>query len=71
MYSENDAMLQYKENVDLKTLRNAARALYYSGKVLPVDRKIHLQAVLCDKLGVSPQLITTEYLENIINIDYL
>lgn len=54
---------------DVKALRSAARALYYSGDVIPKERQTQLQAVISDKLGVSAQLLTQQFLENIINID--
>lgn len=62
---------QFQEVVELRAVKSAARALLYNSCVIPEQRKLHLQSVICNKLSMSSDQLSADALQEIINIDCL
>ncbi|XP_054273426.1 exonuclease 3'-5' domain-containing protein 2-like isoform X2 [Macrosteles quadrilineatus] len=53
----------------LRAIRSAARALYYFGDVIPVQRRTELEQVLLNELQVPSEQLTKEFFKSLINIE--
>lgn len=61
--------VQAQEVPQLRAIRSAARALYYFGDAIPVQRRTELEQVLLDELQVPSEQLTKEFFKSLINIE--
>uniref|UniRef100_A0A1B6G6L3 3'-5' exonuclease domain-containing protein n=1 Tax=Cuerna arida TaxID=1464854 RepID=A0A1B6G6L3_9HEMI len=60
-----------REMPELRALRSAARAIYFAGETIPEPRRTELLKIISDTLGIPIDDITTSFLENVINIEFV